>query len=162
VAYDEALASRVRAKLDGTGGVEEKKMFGGIAFLVHGNMAVGVSGTDLMVRVDPAEADAMLAQPGVRVFDMTGRPMKGWLLVDADVLADDSPLAQWIDRGVAFARSLPGKLGRAGGAGFAARQACWRAGLQASGLQFLQACRRAGSPGLPYPITRSPESPLTP
>jgi TfoX/Sxy family transcriptional regulator of competence genes len=109
VAYDEALASRVRAKLDETGGVEEKRMFGGIAFLVHGNMAVGVSGSDLMVRIDPTEADAALAEPGVRVFDMTGRPMKGWLLVDATVLADDSNVAAWIDRGVALAQSLPAK-----------------------------------------------------
>lgn len=80
--YDPALAHRVRESLAATAGLQEKRMFGGVAFMVGGNMAVGISGTDLMVRIDPAESGAALEQPGVRVFDMTGRPMKGWLLVD--------------------------------------------------------------------------------
>ena len=109
MAFDPALADRVRVFLAQTAGLQEKRMFGGVAFMVGGNMAVGISGTDLMVRIDPSESDAALTQPGVRVFDMTGRPMKGWLLVDSSVLAGDDDLAAWIDRGVAFARSLPAK-----------------------------------------------------
>jgi TfoX/Sxy family transcriptional regulator of competence genes len=84
-------------------------MFGGLAIMLDGNMAVGVSGDDLMVRTDPAQQDALLAEPGARPFDLTGRPMKGWLVVDADGLAEDADLRRWIERGVAFARSLPPK-----------------------------------------------------
>jgi TfoX/Sxy family transcriptional regulator of competence genes len=84
-------------------------MFGGLAIMLDGNMAVGVSGNDLMVRTDPAQQDALLAEPGARPFDLTGRPMKGWLVVDADGLAEDADLRRWIERGVAFARSLPPK-----------------------------------------------------
>ncbi|WP_405845721.1 TfoX/Sxy family protein [Streptomyces sp. NBC_01518] len=109
MAYDEGLAERVRARLGVDPDIAEKRMFGGMAFLYRGNMAVGVSGSDLMVRVGPEHTDAALAQPGTRVFDMTGRPMRGWILVDSSVLAEDDALGRWIDEGHAFAASLPPK-----------------------------------------------------
>jgi TfoX/Sxy family transcriptional regulator of competence genes len=107
MAFDEALADRVRPLVKGA--AVEKKMFGGLAFLVQGNMSVGVHGNALIVRVDPAETEQALKQPGVRLFDLTGKPMKGWLLVSSDVLGRDRPLAAWVERGVAYARSLPAK-----------------------------------------------------
>ncbi|MEV6542472.1 TfoX/Sxy family protein [Streptomyces sp. NPDC051665] len=109
MAYDEGLAERVRERLAVHQDVTEKRMFGGIAFLYRGNMAVGISGSDLMVRVGPEHTDAALAQPGTRVFDMTGRPMRGWILVDSSVLAEDDVLGRWVDEGHAFAASLPPK-----------------------------------------------------
>jgi hypothetical protein len=84
-------------------------MFGGLAFLVHGNMACGVRGEDLIVRVAADTAAAALAEPGTRPFDLTGRPMKGRLLVAADGHATDDDLRRWVDRGVAYADSLPPK-----------------------------------------------------
>jgi TfoX/Sxy family transcriptional regulator of competence genes len=109
VAYDEVLARRVRDHLTGHPAVTERNMFGGIAFMLSGNMSVGVSNKDLMVRIDPADQDAALAQPGVRVFDMTGRPMKGWILVAPGSTRDDADLKRWIDVGLDFAGSLPPK-----------------------------------------------------
>ena len=109
MAYDEGLAIRIREVLGGEPGLGEKRMFGGLAIMLDGNMAVGVSGDDLMVRTDPAQQDALLAEPGARPFDLTGRPTKGWLVVDADAVAEDADLRRWIERGVAFARSLPPK-----------------------------------------------------
>ena len=109
MAYDEGLAQRIRERLGTEPGIGEKRMFGGIAFLVHGNMAVGVSGDDLMVRVGPDATDAALARPGTRIFDMTGRPMRGWILVAGDALAEDEVLEAWLDEGSAFAASLPPK-----------------------------------------------------
>jgi TfoX/Sxy family transcriptional regulator of competence genes len=109
MAYDEGLAERVRERLGVHQDVTEKRMFGGIAFLYRGNMAVGVSGSDLMVRVGPEHTDAALARPGTRVFDMTGRPMRGWILVDSSALAEDEALGRWVDEGYAFAASLPPK-----------------------------------------------------
>src|SRR5687768_10870222 len=89
MAYDEALAQRIRTALPGVPGLTEKKMFGGLAFLVDGNMACGVSKDNLMVRISPDAMAAALALPNVRVFDMTGRPMKGWIIVEpAGVQAD--------------------------------------------------------------------------
>jgi TfoX/Sxy family transcriptional regulator of competence genes len=84
-------------------------MFGGLAFLLRGNMAVGISGDELMVRVDPDATDDALARPHTRVFDMTGRPMKGWILVARDGLETSRQLAAWVRRGVQFAGSLPPK-----------------------------------------------------
>jgi TfoX/Sxy family transcriptional regulator of competence genes len=104
MAYDEVLAGRVR---DATG-LPEKKMFGGIAFLLSGNMAVGVHADDLIVRVSKESYDALLGEPGAKPFDMTGRPMTGWLLVSGEVL-DDDVLRTWVDRGVSYAGSLPPK-----------------------------------------------------
>jgi len=109
VAYDAELADRIRAALAGEP-VVEKKMFGGLAFLVGGNMSVAASGQGgLMVRVDPDETAALLREPGAAEFEMGGRgAMKGWLRVSADVL-DDGTLQAWVDRGVAYALSLPPK-----------------------------------------------------
>jgi TfoX/Sxy family transcriptional regulator of competence genes len=109
MAFDEALASRIRKLLARYSGVVEKRMFGGLAFLVQGNMGVGVHGSELIVRIQPSETDAALTEAGVRSFDLTGRPMKGWLLVSADTLAPQKALAAWVNRGVSFARSLPPK-----------------------------------------------------
>jgi TfoX/Sxy family transcriptional regulator of competence genes len=109
MAYDEGLAERIRQRLSGVPEVAEKHMFGGIAFLHRGNTAVGVSGDDLMVRVGADNTDAALARPGTRVFDMTGRPMRGWILVSGTALTEDDVLDAWIDEGRAFASSLPPK-----------------------------------------------------
>ena len=109
MAYDERVTQRVRAELGGLAGLVEKKMFGGIGFIVLGNMAVGVLGSDLIVRVGAAEYAEALAQPHVRVFDMTGRPMQGWVLVSPDGYQTEQDLRRWIDQGVAFAGSLPPK-----------------------------------------------------
>jgi hypothetical protein len=109
MAYDEALAQRVRDVLAVREAVTERKMFGGIGFMVAGNMACGVSGEELMVRLDPDEAEKALAEPHARVFDMTGRPMRGWILVGPQALADDEALAGWVDAGADFAGSLPPK-----------------------------------------------------
>jgi TfoX/Sxy family transcriptional regulator of competence genes len=109
MAYDEALAERIRGRLDREPGVVEKRMFGGLAFLVEGNMCVGVHRDDLIARVGPERGDALLARPGTRVFDITGRPMKNWLLVSHEVLDDDAELGEWIGEALAFARSLPPK-----------------------------------------------------
>ena len=109
MAYDEGLATRVRDVLGDQPGLAEKKMFGGLAFLLHGNMACGVRGDDLIVRMAVEEADAALEEPGARPFDMTGRPMKGWLLVAPDGHAEDDDLRRWVDRSLAHAGSLPPK-----------------------------------------------------
>lgn len=109
LAYDEGLAQRIRELLDERPDVSEKKMFGGLAFLLHGNMCVGVVGEDLMVRVGPqAHADA-LREPHARKMDFTGRPMKGFVFVSGDGLGSDADLLRWIERGVRFADTLPRK-----------------------------------------------------
>ena len=109
MAYDEGLAQRIRELLAEQPGLAEKRMFGGIAFLVHGNMACGVLGEDVMVRVGPDRYDEALARPHTRPFDFTGRPMKGWVMVAAEGCEDDEALTAWIGRGVDFALSLPPK-----------------------------------------------------
>ena len=110
MAYDEDLANRVRAQLGAEERVTEKEMFGGIAFLLGGHMAVGVSGRGgLMVRVGPDATDEALSLPHARPMDMTGRPMKGWVVVAEDGVQDDADLAAWVERGARFARSLPPK-----------------------------------------------------
>ena len=109
MAYDEGLAERIRGVLDARSDVDERKMFGGIAFLVTGNMACGVMRDDLMVRMEPDAAAALESEPGVRRFDMGGRPMKGWLLVAPEATADDGDLERWVRRGEEFAASLPPK-----------------------------------------------------
>jgi TfoX/Sxy family transcriptional regulator of competence genes len=110
VAYDVELAERIRELLAGEP-VTEKKMFGGLAFLLNGNMSVAASGQGgLMVRVDPDETADLLGEPGAAEFDMGGRgPMKGWLRVGPEVLDDDETLGAWVSRGVSYARSLPPK-----------------------------------------------------
>jgi TfoX/Sxy family transcriptional regulator of competence genes len=108
MAYDDALAERVRERLRGFAGVTEKKMFGGLAFLTHGNMTVGVNGDDLIVRISPDDTDSALAQPGVRIFDMTSRPMRGWIMVAGESLNDDV-LDRWVAQAGAFVATLPTK-----------------------------------------------------
>lgn len=106
MAYDDVLADRVH---DAAGpGLVAKRMFGGIAYLLDGNMAVDVHGDDLIVRVDKADHEALLAEPGARPFDITGKPMAGWLLVSGEVL-DDDVLRRWVARGVTYAATLPPK-----------------------------------------------------
>jgi hypothetical protein len=109
VTYDEGLATRLRDLVGAEPGLTEKKMFGGLAMLLHGNMTVGVHGDALIVRTDPAQQADLLAEPGARTFDLTGRPMQGWLLVDPDGIAEDDDLRRWVDRGTAYARGLPPK-----------------------------------------------------
>jgi hypothetical protein len=109
MAYDEALAERVRELLALREGVSEREMFGGIAFMVGGNMACGVHGDELIVRLERDDAEKALEEPHVRVFDITGRPMKGWLLVGPEATAADGELAGWVDAGADYAASLPPK-----------------------------------------------------
>jgi TfoX/Sxy family transcriptional regulator of competence genes len=112
VAYDVELADRIRELVTGEQ-ITEKEMFGGLAFLVNGNMSVSASGQGgLLVRVDPDETGALLAEPGAEEFEMGNRgPMKGWLRVRPDVLDSDRVLTKWVRRGVTYARSLPAKKG---------------------------------------------------
>jgi TfoX/Sxy family transcriptional regulator of competence genes len=110
VAYDEDLANRIRELVLSEPGVTEKRMFGGLAFLINGNMSVSASGQGgLLLRVDPAETDALLGKPHAHPFEMRGRLMQGWLRVDADGLATKRQLERWVARGTAYARSLPRK-----------------------------------------------------
>jgi TfoX/Sxy family transcriptional regulator of competence genes len=107
MAYDEELAERVRSLVTDVPAVEEKKMFGGLGFIVAGNMAVGASGQGgLLVRVDPAESDALVGSTAAYPMEMRGRTMAGWLRVDSADVAADEELARWVERGVAYARSL--------------------------------------------------------
>lgn len=109
VAYDEALADRIREALAARADVSERKMFGGIAFMLAGNMAVGVIGEDLMVRLDPADAEKALSEPHTRPMDFTGRPSKNVVYVGPAGTAGDEDLVAWVDAGAAFAASLPPK-----------------------------------------------------
>ena len=109
MAYDEGLAERVRNHLAGVDGVCEKEMFGGVGFMVNGNMACGPNGEFLIVRVGPDVYQEALELPGADEMKFTGRPMKGWVQVEIDQLEDDKVLAEWIDRGLEFADSLPPK-----------------------------------------------------
>ena len=110
MAYDEELAERIRELVQGQPGLTEQKMFGGLAFLIGGNMAVAASGQGgILVRVDPAESDELVAGTTARVMEMRGRSMQGWLRVDTDDVATRDELAAWVERGTAYARSLPAK-----------------------------------------------------
>jgi hypothetical protein len=110
MAYDEELAGRLRAALDGQAGVVEKKMFGGLAFLVGGHMAVAASGEGgLMVRCEPDRTAELLAEPGVTPGEMRGRGMKGWLRVETAAVAEDAALGHWVDVGVGYVETLPPK-----------------------------------------------------
>jgi len=110
VAYDEALAERIRGLIGDEAGVTEKKMFGGLAFLVGGNMAVAASGQGgVLVRVDPEQSDELVGTTDAYVMEMRGRPMAGWLRVDPEHVATDRELAKWVDLGTSYARSLPAK-----------------------------------------------------
>ena len=110
MAYDDDLANRIRELLAGEAGVIEQKMFGGLAFLIGGNMAVGVSGKGgLMVRVPPAQTGALMEKPHAGPFEMRGRAMQGWLRVEAEGVRTKRQLEPWVKRGVAYAQSLPPK-----------------------------------------------------
>ena len=109
MAYDETLAERIRTMLKRRKGVTEKKMFGGLCFLVNGNMACGIVGDTLMVRLGEEGAAEALKEKHVRDMDFTGRPMKSMIYVDPAGIRTDAALRAWIDRGAAFARTLPGK-----------------------------------------------------
>jgi len=113
VAYDEDLANRIRELVGGQPGVTEQKMFGGLAFLVGGNMAVAASGQGgIMVRVDPAKSDQIVAKSAARPMVMRGREMQGWLRVDAGDVRTKRQLVRWVDLGTGFARTLPPKRAR--------------------------------------------------
>jgi TfoX/Sxy family transcriptional regulator of competence genes len=110
MAYDEHLADRIRELVGGEPGVTEQKMFGGLAFLIGGNMAVAASGQGgVLVRVDPAQSDALVATTNARPMEMRGRPMQGWLRVDPEDVRAKRQLARWVELGTAYARSLPPK-----------------------------------------------------
>ena len=110
MAYDEELADRIRELLDGESDLTEKKMFGGLAFLIGGNMAVAASGQGgVLVRVDPAQSDTLVATTNARLMEMRGRPMQGWLRVDADAVRTKPDLAKWVELGATYARSLPAR-----------------------------------------------------
>ncbi len=109
MAYDQSLATRIRSRIGTHPALTEREMFGGIAFMIGGNMAVGVHGDDLMVRVGKAGHDAAVARPGARIMDFTARPMVGWITVTAEGIVADADLDAWVDMGVTFAASLPAK-----------------------------------------------------
>ncbi len=109
MAFDPMLAERLRKELAGHDGITEKRMFGGVGFFVAGNLACGIYGKELIVRLDAADAEAALAEPNTRPFDVTGRAMKGWLLVHPRGLAAPEMLARWVRRAVEFATTLPPK-----------------------------------------------------
>jgi TfoX/Sxy family transcriptional regulator of competence genes len=110
MAYDEDLANRIRELIAGEADVTERRMFGGLAFLIGGNMSVAASGRGgLMVRVDPEQTDELVAKPHAQPFVMRGREMQGWLRVDDEGVRTKRQLEPWVKRGVAYARSLPAK-----------------------------------------------------
>jgi TfoX/Sxy family transcriptional regulator of competence genes len=110
MAYDQELSERIRRLVDGDPNLTVKKMFGGLAFLIGGNMAIAASGEGgAMVRVDPQQSDALVAATTASVVEMRGRPMPGWLRVSSDDLRADDELAAWVERGTGYARSLPPK-----------------------------------------------------
>src|SRR5438093_583892 len=110
MAYDEDLADRIRELLAGEKGLTEQKMFGGLAFLIGGHMAVAASGQGgILVRVDPAASDKLVSTTKAEPMVMRGRAMEGWLHVDAENVREKRQLAKWVERGVTYARSLPAK-----------------------------------------------------
>jgi TfoX/Sxy family transcriptional regulator of competence genes len=113
VAYDDALAARIRELVAGERGVTEVKMFGGLGFLVRGNMAIAVSGQGgILVRVDPEQGDALTRTTPAELMEMRGRTMSGWLRVGAEHVATKKQLGPWVERGIGYARSLPPKKSR--------------------------------------------------
>lgn len=110
MAFDEELAARLTALLAEEPGLTEKRMFGGLAFLLDGKLTVAAGGGgELMARVEPGETETVLAEPGAHPFEMRGGPINGWIRVDADGIEDDADLRRWVERSVAYARSLPAK-----------------------------------------------------
>lgn len=109
MAFDGKLAERIREHLGQRRGVSEKKMFGGLAFLLNGNMCCGVHGQEMIVRLDPQQTDQALSERHTRIFDLSGRPMNGWILVQPQGLTTEAAMAKWIQAGVKYASSLPAK-----------------------------------------------------
>jgi TfoX/Sxy family transcriptional regulator of competence genes len=109
MAYDEGLAQRIRELLPGDESLVEKKMFGGVGFMLQGNMACGVNKDDLIVRVGPDGYDEAVVRPNARPFDFTGKPMKGWIMVGPEGYESDEDLQVWVEQGIVFALSLPPK-----------------------------------------------------
>ncbi len=109
MAYDEALAERARDVLALREGLSERKMFGGICFMLGGNMACGVLGDELLVRMPPDDAERALGERGTRVFDFTGRPARGVVVVAPEAVESEAEFASWVDAGADFAASLPAK-----------------------------------------------------
>ena len=109
MAFDDQLAERIRKQLGKRRGLTEKKMFGGLAFLLNGNMCCGVHGQEMIVRLDPEQTDQALSQRHTRIFDLSGRPMKGWILVQPEGLTTQAALAKWIQVGLKYSSSLPAK-----------------------------------------------------
>ena len=117
MAYDERLAGRVRKTLDGQRGVTERRMFGGLAFMLRGHTCCGLVGDELMVRVGPDAYEAALARRHAREMDFTGRPLRGYVYVGREGLRTERSVAAWVKQGVTFAASLPPKKNRAGAKG---------------------------------------------
>jgi TfoX/Sxy family transcriptional regulator of competence genes len=109
MAYDENLVQRLRTHLDGVPGLTEKKMFGGVGFMVNGNMACGVHKQYFIARLSTEHYEQAMMKPHVKPFDITGRPMKGWIMVSAEGIGSEDDLKEWIQQGVTLARSLPWK-----------------------------------------------------
>jgi TfoX/Sxy family transcriptional regulator of competence genes len=109
MAYDEELADRVLSALAGRDGLTERKMFGGVGFMLHGNMCCGVHGENLIVRLGPEDGDRALDEAHTRPFDLTGRPMTGWIFVEPAATDTDAALEAWVDRAVAYVSGLPPK-----------------------------------------------------
>ena len=109
MAYDQGLAQRMREGLDQIPNLSEKEMFGGIGFMVNGNMACGVNKEEMIVRVGPENYDQALTKPHTRVFDFTGRPMKGWVMIAPEGYESEEDLKYWVEQGVSFAQTLPEK-----------------------------------------------------
>jgi hypothetical protein len=109
MAYDDYLADRIRQRLGKRRGLTEKEMFGGLGFMLNGNICCGIIGDEMIARVGPEVGEAALREPHTRPFDFTGRPMKGWIFVEAEGVDDEGALDRWVERAVAFAGSLPPK-----------------------------------------------------
>ena len=109
MAYSKSLAARIRQAVAQRKGIEEKKMFGGVGFLLHGNMLVGVWKESLIVRLGLEHGVGALAEPHVKEFDITGRAMKGWVMVESEGIEDDEQLNDWIGRAAMFVGTLPAK-----------------------------------------------------
>jgi len=109
MAYDVDLANRIKSLIGNPKNLEEKKMFGGVGFLINGNLACGVNKNDMILRVAPEHYDALLRRANTRVFDLSGKPMKGWLVIEPAGMKTEAQLKTWITEGVEFAKSLPAK-----------------------------------------------------
>ena len=109
MAYDKILAARIRAALYNQPGLTEKEMFGGVGFMLQGNMACGVIGDELILRVKPEDTQQVLSQPHTRVFDMSGKPMRGWVVVMPEGVQTTADLKRWVKQGIEYAATLPGK-----------------------------------------------------